>query len=159
MGYPNKLLVDCFYRYKNKYILIKRKSKEKWFPNHYSSIWRQARPKRSPYQELKLLHKELGVKVLDTKLKAVANNVFHDLKKTFVVFLFIVDLEEMPKLKNIPEASKMFLMTKSEMMKSKQVLEEYKKVFQKIKKGDVIFYHTEYDKDKLLDMKFLDMGF
>lgn len=49
MGYPNKLLVDCFVKYDNKYLMIKRKPSEEWFPGWLGSLWREVPQKKNPY--------------------------------------------------------------------------------------------------------------
>lgn len=154
MEYPNKLLVDCFIRYKGKVLLVKRKRTEKWFPDWYGSLWREVNNKESYHETLLELLKEINAKPKKIELKAVANNIFHDLKETFNVLIFIVDVTKPPKINKVPEGESLEWIREKELMKKEKLLTEYKKAFPKFKKGKIIFYHTEYNKAKILKMKF-----
>jgi hypothetical protein len=150
MGYPNKLLVDCFLKYHDQYLFIKRKNTEKWFPGWYGSLWREVPPHENPRQTLLQLFKECKVRPRKITLEAIANNVFHDLQETFNVFLFIVEVDKKPTL-HVPEGEEVIWLTQKQM--NKQVLLEYRKIFPRFSK-DILFYHTEYDADKLLKIEF-----
>lgn len=152
MDFPNKLLVDCFLKHEDKYLLVKRKNSEKWFPGYFGSLWREVVSGSNPYQTLNELFLELGIKPVDIKLKAIANNVFLDLKETFNVFLFVVEVDEKIDLV-VPEGEETKWMTIDEMQNNEKVLTEYKQTFPKYQDDKVLFYHTKYDFDKILDFE------
>lgn len=134
--------------------MVRRKSSEKWFPGWLGSLWREVRPNHNPYQELKLLFQECGIKPRNIQLKAVANNVFHDLKETFNVLLFVVDVDKKPSIKKVPEGEEIVWVSEESLLKHDEVLEEYRKVLPKLQENKIIFYHTEYDFDKMLNLEF-----
>jgi len=136
--------------------MVKRKPSEEWFPGWFGSLWREVPPKENPYQALKSLFSECGIKPRSIRLKAIANNVFHNLKETFNVFLFIVEVDKKPSIKHVPEGEGVVWMRLDEMEKNDKVMPEYKRVFPRLKENEIIFYHTEYDFDKLINMKFFD---
>ncbi|MBT7902363.1 NUDIX domain-containing protein [Candidatus Woesearchaeota archaeon] len=157
-NYPNKLLIDCFLKVGNKYLLVRRKKTEKWFPGSYGSLWREVEDKKNPKVVLTELFSELGIEVCESnvELKAIATNIFHDLKEIFNVFLFVVELETEITIKSVPEGDKIKWFDYEQMMSSdSKLLEEYKKVLPLIiekEKNDILFYSTEYDFDKILSL-------
>jgi len=209
MKYPNRLLVDCFFKCGDDYLIVKRKDSEKWFPSWYGSLWRSVAPNSNPYTTLQKLLDETGLNdVKDIKLMAVANNVFHDvkmletnhspqrcesltaikifqilrfqgvehlehpevsskptllsvgktkrlldLKETFNVFLFVVEIDKKKEIKNLPEGEEILWINHSKLLKLDNILTEYKKVFHMFDKNRVLFYHCEYDFVNLLNFK------
>jgi len=109
---------------------------------------------KNPLQALNSLFNEIKITPKQIQLKAIANNVFHDLKETFNVFLFTVEVEEKPDIKEVPEGDEIIWLSKEEILNHDKVLTEYKKIYPKVKENKILFYHTEYDFDKMLNMEF-----
>ena len=156
MGFPNVLLVDCFLRYRGEVLLVRRKKSEEWFPGYYGSLWREVPFNTNPYQALVSLFSELGVEREKVTLKAIASNVFEDLRQTFNVLLFFVELKEKPVLTSVPEGDELVWVKEEELLKKESLLEEYKRVFPRFENDNVLFYRTHYDGSKMLDFEILN---
>jgi len=151
--FKNNFLVDCFIKFHDKYLLLRRKKSERWFPGYLGSIWRDIANKKNPYQALKLLLKKYNIKTKKISLKAVANNIFVNTKEVFNVFLFIVKVEVKPKIDKLPEADEIIWVKENKLVKQDKILDEYKIVFPLFKDNKVLFYHTKYDFDKMLKLE------
>lgn len=151
--YPNILLVDCFLRCNGELLIVKRKSTEEWFPSWWGSLWREVQSNQNPYEALKNLFDEVNVVPTKVSLKAMANNVFHDLKETYNMFLFIVDIEKKPETISVDEGEDFKWVKESELLNQEMILKEYKFAFPRFVDGEVLFYHSEYDFDNLLKIK------
>lgn len=156
MKYENKLLVDCFLKFEDKYYMIKRRPLEKWLPGTIGSLWHEVPNKHNPYNTLMEYMKVHKVKIKGFKLKALANNVFHDLKETFYVYLFIVELKEKPSQLDLFEAEEHMWMSEKELLEHELVMDEYKELFPRLKKEEIMFYHSEYEDNKLINIEFFN---
>lgn len=68
--------------------------------------------------------------------------------------MFIVEVKEKPSIKEVPEGEDIIWLSLEELKQNDKVLTEYKNVFPKLKENKILFYHSEYDFDKLLVMEF-----